>query len=353
MGLYWIQLIFSLALAEPIEFSPEDSEKLVSGQAEVKLIPEDSDLGDPDRFTDFTQPNQPYLVLQNQKGKKQLVKISVEYLGNSPKPFSLMVMQNNFSEIKMIHKAKNYEQRNSRGLLIEGTSFFPTFSVLLQPGINIFYLQPNNGVFFPAWLGPSVAIQKRVEKQIFFISSLFGLSMMITIGSMCLLMAYRDSVLVSYFFYAFSTCLMVFLQPNLATLLGIDYLRKFGINYLEVLYATVGLELIATLNFISHYLDVKRWSPKLRIVLRIMGLSGVFLLFSSFFGSWAISHLIFTYIIMITLTFVWGMVKGVKRALRGSVSWGIYVFGLGASISYFSFTSTGKYTIRPGQLFLP
>ena len=88
MGLYWIQLIFSLALAEPIEFSPEDSEKLVSGQAEVKLIPEDSDLGDPDRFTDFTQPNQPYLVLQNQKGKKQLVKISVEYLGNSPKPFS-------------------------------------------------------------------------------------------------------------------------------------------------------------------------------------------------------------------------------------------------------------------------
>ncbi|MFW7378880.1 MAG: 7TM diverse intracellular signaling domain-containing protein [Oligoflexus sp.] len=225
-------------------------------------------------------------------------------------------------------------QKMVTGFQHGGSGFYPHFSLNLHPGRNVIYLKmPTNRVSL--WFGTEEKVANVTQQQLFFATSMLAFATLITLGSLTVAVMLRNLLFVFYALYTSSTVIFVLLSSNILVITGFDITQFAGLEYVDIVNLSMAYDMVATLLFINHFLQLPRWSPVIYRILAAFGVSGIaFLLLliilevSNFKLQ---SFLILLYCILITSVFVYAVYRGIDNAKKGLFSWSVYVVGIAIS----------------------
>ncbi|SMF02601.1 adenylate/guanylate cyclase domain-containing protein [Pseudobacteriovorax antillogorgiicola] len=290
-----------------------DIKKIVSGEQPVSF--------EPIPHNHYVAPDQP--------NQAAVLKIEILNPTDTIQLRTLMVQANGSQTLEIYTRPPSGDVRQYwMGLASTNMSFFPRAQIVLQPGLNTVFINSPVFNYLPLWIGTDVQMDRLVERQIFFISSLFGASLVMTLGAGLVVLLFRDPLMFWYWIYAMSTSLMFFLQPNMPVLFDTNIFRIFDMNYAHVMNLSIIIELIATLSFISQYLTLKTYSPKVHKMATGYTIVMCLIVATVPVGFDVFRWIVMSYIVFITGLFIYSMFKGNPNAKKGAFSWGFYVMGL-------------------------
>ena len=251
-----------------------------------------------------------------------------------PKPISIILASNGEHLLQLAQQGPSGEVvLREGGFHSETPTYFPRFQLRVEPGLNKFHLiAQGNILYLPIWIGTEDQIDKLASRRLYFVSSLIGAALIISLGSLVLFLFFREALLFWYFTYCTTTTLMICLQTTMPVLLYSSFLKDHNIIYADLLNLSMIFELIATMFFINNYLNIPATNPKLSRFCFLYSLVFPVSLVVMPYNHNFIKGLVASYVVIITSLFVYSIVKKIPAARQGFVSWAFYLFGISFTI---------------------
>ncbi|MDQ3234484.1 MAG: hypothetical protein M3Q07_21995 [Pseudobdellovibrionaceae bacterium] len=311
--------------------------RLVGRFMEYCLCPSDAGIEDiaSGRLDSAFKPNhEDRLHLTSKKGQDFWVKFSVINPFPEPRLRTLLMAYNTGRSWELYHRDGSGFQKMVTGHGHGGSGFYPHFSVNLHPGLNQIYVKFSaQRVSF--WFGKEEKVANVTQGQLYYASTMLTIALLITLGSLSVALLLRNQLFAYYALYTSSSFLFILASSNIPMIFGYNVALISAFTSSQIINLCMGYELVTTLLFINHLLQLSRWAPIIYRILTVFGASVFTFLLAQSFLSYSndilLTSLILIYCVLITAVFIYATYRGVDNGKKGLLSWSAYVAGIAAS----------------------